>query len=259
MGGNVVRLGGLFGGPLLACLIWRRRPVVLAALALPLLYWQWNAPVRDWVRAHGDPAIEASYYRPLLGFLATQRGPDPFRVEIPFTANHWESARVAPHFPLARGWERQLDRRYGALFYNGTLTAASYRAWLDEHAVAYVALPDVTLDAAARDEARLIERGLPYLRPLWHDEHWRVFAVRDPAPLVQGPARGPITLTSDGFELRARRAGAALVRVHHSRWWRVTAGRACVARGPGGMTALHVLAAGPVRVQARLEGTACRR
>jgi hypothetical protein len=62
MGGNVSRLGGLFGGPLLACLIWRRRPLILAALALPLLYWQWNAPVRDWIRAHGDPSIHAAYY-----------------------------------------------------------------------------------------------------------------------------------------------------------------------------------------------------
>ena len=33
-----------------------------------------------------------------------------FRVEIPFTDNHWESRWVAPHVPLARGWERQVDR-----------------------------------------------------------------------------------------------------------------------------------------------------
>jgi hypothetical protein len=117
----------------------------------------------------------------------------------------------------------------------------------------------VALDYAGRDEARLVERGLPYLRPVWRDAHWRVFAVRDPVALVQGPAHGPIRLTADGFALTAPRPGAALVRVRHSRWWRVTAGRACVRRGPGGMTAIRVFAAGPVRVQARLEGTACRR
>jgi len=185
--------------------------------------------------------------------------PGTFRVEIPFTQNHWEAARVAPAIPLARGWERQLDRRYGSLFYDGRLTATRYRAWLDEHAVAYVALPDAALDYAARAEARLVTRGLPYLRPVWHDEHWRVFAVRHPAPLVRGRARGPIALTDDGFVLTARRAGAAVVRVRHSRWWRVTAGRACVERGAGGMTAIRVLAAGPVRVQARLDGSSCRR
>jgi hypothetical protein len=258
LGGNVTRLGALVAGPVaVGALTGRRRPALVAAIALPLAYWQVYPAARDVARAAGDPSVAAAYHAPLVRFL--ERRPGTFRVEIPFTENHWEAARVAPHIPLARGWERQLDRRYGALFYDGPLTAARYRAWLDEHAVAYVALADVALDYAGRDEARLVERGLPYLRPVWRDAHWRVFAVRDPVALVQGPAHGPIRLTADGFALTAPRPGAALVRVRHSRWWRVTAGRACVRRGPGGMTAIRVFAAGPVRVQARLEGTACRR
>jgi hypothetical protein len=258
LGGNVTRLGALVAGPvLLGALAGRRRPALLVALALPLAYWQLYPAVRDVARAAGDPSVHASYYAPLLRDLDT-RAPGVFRVEIPFTANHWESARVAPHIPLARGWERQLDRRYGALFYDGTLNAATYRAWLDEQAVAYVALPDVALDDAARGEARLIERGPAYLHQVWHDEHWRLFAVRDPAPFVSGRARGPLHPGTDGFALAARRAGTALVRIRYSRWWRVTAGRACVRRGPGGMTALRVLGAGTVRVQARLTGSACR-
>ena len=259
LGGNVSRLGALVAGPIVVgALAGRRRPALLVALALPLAYWQLYPAVRDVARAAGDPSIQAAYHAPLVRFLEGR--PGTFRVEIPFTENHWEAAHVAPHIPLARGWERQLDRRHGALFYEGgTLNAATYRAWLDEHAVAYVALPDVPLDYAARAEAQLVERGLPYLRPVWRDEHWRVFAVRDAAPLVQGRARGPIELAADGFTLRARRPGTALVRVRDSRWWRVTAGRACVQRGPGGMTTVRVLAAGTVRVQARLDGGSCRR
>jgi hypothetical protein len=258
LGGNVTRLGALVAGPIaLGALAGTRRPALVAAIALPLAYWQVYPAARDVARAAGDPSVEAAYYAPLLRFL--ERRPQTFRVEIPFTENHWEAAHVAPSIPLARGWERQLDRRYGALFYDGRLTAAGYRAWLDEHAVAYVALPDAALDYAGRAEARLVARGLPYLRPVWRDEHWRVFAVRDPAPLAQGGARGPIALSADGFELAAPRPGTALVRVRHSRWWRVTAGRACVERGPGGMTSVRVLAAGPVRVQARLDGSSCRR
>jgi hypothetical protein len=258
LGGNVTRLGALVAGPvLLGAVAGRRRAVLLVPIALGLAYWQLYPAVRDVARASGDPAVAASYYAPLLRYLDTR--PGTFRVEIPFTENHWEAARVAPSVALARGWERQLDRRYGALFYDGSLTAASYRAWLDEHAVAYVALADVPLDYAARDEARLIEHGPAYLHQVWHNAHWRVFAVRDPAPLVSGPARGPITLTTDGFALDARRRGTAVVRVRHSRWWRVTAGRACVERGPGGMTRLRVLAPGTLRVQARLTGSSCRR
>jgi hypothetical protein len=258
LGGNVTRLGALVAGPVLVgAVAGGRRAALLVPIALGLAYWQLYPAVRDVARAAGDPAVAASYYAPLLRYLDTR--PGAFRVEIPFTENHWEAARVAPRFALARGWERQLDRRHGAIFYDGTLDATTYRAWLDEHAVAYVALPDAQLDYAARDEVRLIERRPAYLHQVWHDAHWRVFAVRDPAPLVRGAARGPIRLTTDGFALTARRPGAAIVRVRHSRWWRVTAGRACVERGPGGMTRLRVTAPGTVRVQARLTGGSCRR
>ena len=89
-------------------------------------------------------------------------------------------------------------------------TATTYRAWLDEHAVAYVAVPDVPLDYSARGEAKLIAGRPPYLRPVWRGAHWRVFAVRRPAPLVSGAARS-IELEPDGFDA-ARRAPRRRVR-----------------------------------------------
>ncbi len=258
LGGNATRLGALLAGPVLAGAILAApgRRAILVALIVPLAYWQAYPAVRDVVRAHGDPSTAAAYHAPLVRFL--ERRPGSFRVEIPFTENHWEAAHVAPHVALARGWERQLDRRYGALFYDGTFTPATYRAWLDEHAVAYVAVPDVPLDYSARAEARLVARGLPYLRPVWRNTHWRVFAVSRPAPLVTGAARA-VTLEPDGFELRATRRGDALVRVRHTRWWAVVRGHACVERDPSGLTRVRVLRAGPVRVRARLGGPACRR
>ncbi len=261
LGGNVTRLGGLLAGPVvLGALLagGRRRPATLVAVVLALGYWQAFPAVRDVLRSSGDPSTAAAYYGPLLRYLQREGPASAFRVEIPFTENHWEGAHVAPSIALARGWERQLDRRYGALFYDGSLSAASYRAWLDEHAVAYVAVPDVPLDGAGRDEARLIAGGLAYLRPVWRDAHWRVFAVRRPAAMVRGAA-GTISLQPDGFEIRARRAGDALVRVRHTRWWSVTGGRACVGRASGGMTRVRVLRPGIVRVRAQLLRSACRR
>jgi hypothetical protein len=244
VGGNVTRLGALFAGPVLACLLWRRNPGLLAVLAVPLIYWQWNAPVRDWVRANHDPSVEASYYQGLLRFLETRDG--PFRIEIPFTANHWEANHVARRFPLARGWERQLDVRDNDVFYRNRLTAQRYRAWLDENAVSYVALPDARLDHSARAEARLIRAGLPYLRELWSDARWRVFAVRDPVPLASGAiATG---LATDGFTLRADAPREAVVRVRFTRYWQVVEGAGCVARAPGGWTRVRLTRPGVVRV-----------
>jgi hypothetical protein len=267
LGGNASRLGALVAGPIvLGALAGRRSPLLLAALALPLAYWPLYPAVRDVARASGDPSVKASYYAPLLRFLDTRPGRDGFRVEIPFTENHWEARHVAGGrggFALARGWERQLDRREGELFYDGSLDAASYRAWLDERAVAYVAVADVPLDDAARDEARLIRAGLPYLREAWRGAHWRVYAVQERAPLAaaQAAAGAGVTARLRGagtVTLRATRPGDVLVRVHHTRWWRVTAGSACVSEGPGGMTSVRVKRPGTVRLEARLTGSSCR-
>ena len=120
-----------------------------------------------------------------MQFLDHQTGP-PFRTEIPFTRFHWEAYVVATHFPLARGWERQLDSKDNAIFYGGHLTAASYERWLHQNAVRFVAAPDAELDYSAKAEMTLIDRGLPYLHEVMHSRHWRVYQVADATPIVAG-------------------------------------------------------------------------
>jgi hypothetical protein len=184
VGSNIERLGMTFGPPLLACALWPRRRWALLALAPLLLLWQWKPTYNDLVKT-GDRSVHASYYAPLVAFLAAHRDP-PGRVEIVPTRTHWEVVHVSERFPIARGWERQLDTRYGELFYAGPLNAATYRAWLDRLGVRYVALPDAPRDFAARKEGALVARGLPYLREVWRSAHWRVFAVAPAAPLSTG-------------------------------------------------------------------------
>lgn len=177
MGGNAARLGPLLAAPLLAGVLWRERRMVLLALAPVLFYWQIVTPVRDLASIAGDPSVHASYYAPLLIELNTLDQGQPTIVEVPLTRAHWEAAYLAGHnrISLARGWERQLDTRYAALFYRSSLTAPAYRRWLFDNRVGYVALPDAPLDGAGRLEGRLIRRGLPYLRPIWHSTHWRLY------------------------------------------------------------------------------------
>jgi hypothetical protein len=249
MGGNVVRLGALFAGPVLAALAWRTNRRALALLALPLLYWQWVAPVDDWARAAGDASVHERYYGGLLGFLGAQRG-GPYRVEIPFTDNHWESRWVAPHVPLARGWERQVDRQRNALFYGDRpITAARYRRWLDDNAVRFVALADAPIDYSAAREAELVREGVPYLREVWHDAHWRVYAVAGARPLASGAARAT-AVEPERVALTASRAGTVDLRVRYTPYWRIATGRGCVGEGPGGWTRVRVEHPGPVVVEA---------
>jgi hypothetical protein len=247
MGGNAARLGTLFGGPLLACLLWPRRTTVLLALALPLLYWQWMPPVRDVRDATGDPSVQANYYLPLNTFLA---GAQPTgRIEITPTRNHWETVFVAPRFALARGWERQLDIKYNRIFYRHRLDPIDYRTWLSANSVQYVAVPQARLDYAATPEARLVRAGLPYLEPVWGNANWRVYRYKFAVPLVTGPAH-LVSLKGNGITLRASEAGVVDLRIRYTRYWKLSAGVGCVTHSPGGLTRLILEAPGRVRLTA---------
>jgi hypothetical protein len=176
MGGNAARLGPLLAAPLMAGMTWERRRLALLCVAPLLLYWQLATPVRDLASIAGDPSVHASYYAPLRAEL--RRLPKGI-VEVPLTKAHWEAAYLAGHdgVRLARGWERQLDTRYGALFYKPNLTAAAYERWLRENRVGYVALPDAPLDKAGQTEGALVGAGVPYLREIWRARHWRLYRL----------------------------------------------------------------------------------
>ncbi|WCB91670.1 hypothetical protein DSM104299_00343 [Baekduia alba] len=252
MGGNAVRLGAILAGPLAALTLWPDRRRALALLVVPLVYWQVATPIDDVWRARSDDSVHASYYDGLLTFVkGEQAAHGPFRIEIPFTDNHWESARVAPTVPLARGWERQLDRKVNGLFYDGRpLTPARYRAWLDENAVRYVALADAPVDYSAAEEAKLVRDGAaPYLREVWHDPHWKVFAVDRPAALADGGAR-VTAIDADRVDLISPRPSATVhLRVRWSPYWHLTRGAGCVVKD-GDWTALRLTRPGPVRISA---------
>jgi hypothetical protein len=247
-GSNVARLAPLIGGPLAALALCPARKRLLLVVAIPLLYIQVQAPIRDVSTSAGDPSATASYWQPLLSFLGRQGGP-PFRIEIPFTGFHWEAYEVAPRFPLARGWERQLDIEYNHLFYSGTLTPTEYEAWLHRLAVRFVAVPDAKLDYSAHQEKALIDRGLPFLRPVARTAHWRIYAVADATPIVQGDAT-LVKLGPDGFTLHADRPGTALVRIRYSPYWAIDGGSGCLSPD-GEFTRIALRRAGKVRIVTR--------
>ena len=225
------------------------RSLAVGVALCAIVVWIVWGPVRETRAVAGSEATRASYYAPVERYLLAH-GAGLERVEVPLTRSHWEAAMLAPSVSLARGWEKQLEERYDSVLLGSGLTAAGYRAWLKEQAVAYVALPDVPLDPSSAREGQLIRGGLPYLKPVWANGHWRVYAVRGATPLLEGPGR-LTSLGSDTFAVYAREPGRLLVRVHYTRYDTVVSGHGCVASAPGGWTYVQASAAGKIVVGAR--------
>jgi hypothetical protein len=252
LGNNVCRLAPLIAGPLVACALEsrrapRRRLAVVVAMLAVLVYFQWKPVYEDIGKVRADPVVRSSYYQPLLGFLERASGP-PFRVEIPFTQAHWEAAEVARRFPLARGWERQLDGTRDALFYGGVLTRVSYGTWLAEHGVRYVAMASGKPDFSSYKERGLIEHGLPYLTPVWRSKEWRVYEVALPHAILiphDGAEMELVSLANQSLEIDVQRPGEAELKVQWSPYWRAPG--ACVERD-GAWTRLIAERPGRVRM-----------
>jgi hypothetical protein len=225
------------------------RSVAVGVALCAIVVWIVWGPVRETRAVAGSPATRASYYAPVERYLVAH-GAGLERVEVPLTRSHWEAAMLAPSVSLARGWEKQLEERYDSVLLGSGLTAAGYRAWLKEQAVAYVALPDVPLDPSSAREGRLIRGGLPYLRPVWANGHWRVYAVGGATPLLEGSGR-LTALGSDTFAVHADTPGRLLARVHYTRYDTVVSGHGCVARAPGGWTYVQARERGEIVVGAR--------
>jgi hypothetical protein len=205
----------LLAAPLIVGYGHRPDKHVVALTGLALIF-----PAVDvtWQLAEADsPSAQASYYKPLLAQLRERLDYGSAvgeRVEVVEPQTKGAARYVGETTPVARGWERQADMVDNPIFYkDGALTSTSYRAWLDQLAVAYVAVPSTKLDFASVDEAKLIATGLPYLHLVWSNPNWKLYRVDNPAPLV----RGAQVISMSGNQLRMQVSKPGLVPIQ-IRW-----------------------------------------
>ena len=168
IGNNITRLGVCFGVALVVALAWERRRgrILLVAAAMPLALAQW-VPARQAAARRGQPLDAGRLLPPAAALPATRRDRPLARVEVVPTALHWEAAYVAPSFPLARGWERQLDTANNAIFYDpgpadaGVIPLVAVR---QRRALRRAARRAARLRGARRGTARARRRARPGAR-----------------------------------------------------------------------------------------------
>ncbi|MFF6971403.1 MFS transporter [Streptomyces tsukubensis] len=236
IGSNITRLAMLFAGVvLLAALPYAvprsRRWYALVVAFAGLNFWIGFKAVDDVVRTAPTASwnFELAPLVDKLKDLDAERG----RVEVVPARSHREASALAPYVILARGWNRQADMERNPLFYDNekTLTAADYRAWLDRWAVRYVVLPEGTPDVGAKQEAELVKSGLPYLTRVWGDANWQIFAVKDPVPLADTPAKVEYT-GADQLRITVEDPGRVLIRIPYSPWLSIVDEKGKRMKGP---------------------------
>ena len=245
VGSNAARMPMLAAAPLVVATA-RRGAWHGKWLAAGLVIWPLISFSSDMAIA-AQPSSQATFYADLLRQLPAA-GTSLQRVEVVDPRTHGAAFYLSTQVPLARGWERQIDAASNPIFYGGSLTAATYRAWLVEHAVGWVAVPDGALDYSAQAEKALVESGLPYLRLRWQNPHWLLYRVTAPAPVATGVLR-TTGLTDTGIGLVATGTGTGTIRVPYSRLLTVRSRDdlsvvGCVSPTPTGDVQVSVPAAG---------------
>jgi hypothetical protein len=250
VGTTATRLPELFAAPIIVAVATIPLVAVIAATASVVVVLPPTSITE--VRERGDPALSARFYAPLLDQLVARRVAGP--IEVVPTLRRGEAAFVAPVVPIARGWSRQVDTGRNPIFFNGTLNADTYRKWLDDNAISYVAISNGPHEWAATDEATLVRHGLPYLRAVWSDRTWTLYAVTNPRPVISPPGQ---VIARDGVSLTVflPEPGEDVVRVHWSRYLSASSG--CVRPTEDGWSAVVVEHPGTVKIEGSLMPRQC--
>jgi hypothetical protein len=250
VGTTASRLPELFAAPIIVAVAAVPLVAVIAATATVALLLP-PVSVTE-VLERGDPALSSEFYAPLLHQLRARKVVGP--IEVVPTRRRGEAAAVAPVVPIARGWSRQVDTGNSPIFYDGTLNADTYREWLDDNAISYVAISPGPYDWASSDEAALVRNGLPYLQAVWSDPTWTLYAVTSPEPVISAPGQ-LMARDADSLTVSLPKPGDYLIRVHWSRY--LSASDGCVRPADGGWSTLVVEQPGTVNIQGSLAPRHC--
>ncbi len=165
------------------------RPRLVALALTPALACAAYATTADLVHSR-SPAAAASYYQPLISQLDRVSGRANYRLEVVQDPQvHTAAYALLGHAALAGGYETQEQHKLNRILEDKAhLNATSYKVWIDNNAVGYVAY-NVNDDTDAPEYALVKAGGLPYLREVSRQGDWVLYRVLHPTPIVAPPQR----------------------------------------------------------------------
>ncbi|HET9117472.1 MAG TPA: hypothetical protein VFN75_05230 [Pseudonocardiaceae bacterium] len=168
-----------------------------------------------------DVTSSPAYYAPLARELDTIKDLTNYRLEAVPDGTHAAAFTLLGHAMLARGYETQADNALNAvLMSTKDLNAVTYKIWLNNNAVGYVAIDHAGI--YPNPEYNLVAKGhLPYLIPVWTNPDWTLYRVANATPIVAPPAR-ILDADQSHLTIEAPQAATIPVRVRWSRFLTAT-------------------------------------
>jgi hypothetical protein len=246
MGSNIERLVYIIA-PVGVAATSRARPAVTAIAIIPAMIYGLVATATDLAIAYA-PNSQLSYYTGLQHELSNLHGSlAGHRLEVVSNGTHAAAYVLLNQAALARGYETQADAAYDAVLANPhELNATTYRTWLSQNAVSYVAVDRTPLTHTP--EYNLVLKNQPsYLSVVWADAHWTLYRVQQPTPIVSSPATY-VSSNQGQMVLHVDRAESVLLRLRWSRLLTATGPTALqpadVTSTPSGWTMLQTFGPG---------------
>ncbi|MDQ2748663.1 MAG: hypothetical protein M3Y44_03905 [Actinomycetota bacterium] len=186
MGSNFERLAWICLPVAVVATAGIRLPLALGAAALAVFSGA-KGTVAD-IQVAAQPTSSASYYSSLAQELDHLPRLSSYRLEVVADGTHTAAYALLDHAALARGYETQADNALNRVLMSAAnLTPVSYKVWLDNNSVGYVALP--TKVVHPNPEYTLVSTGaLPYLSTIWSNADWVLMRVEQARPIVAPPA-----------------------------------------------------------------------
>jgi hypothetical protein len=158
------------------------------------------------------------FYVPLANELDRIHGLTNYRLEVVADEAHAAYDALLEHAMLARGWETQEDNHLNAILSSASqLDSTSYKVWLDNNAVGWVAIPRSQIQTFP--EYTLVASGtLDYLHEAWHNGDWTLYRVSDAVPIVTAPQQTVLRYSQSQLTIHTTCACTFHVRIRYSKY-----------------------------------------